>query len=862
MQTRLAGKSTSAVQLISNEKVRKQDGSAKQPIKIQNFTSTCTKISTADSCRTENNSLSGTPTEATDQEQASKRSLIVNSQSLHTSSLRYLSPKSSAPDVGVQEKPRAESFDTGNTSWTALKFFPRNSCALKFDPRSPSQSKYSHLPREVDTKLTVSVCPTQAAQPQGISESLTHQKIRPSHTARPKSLFVARGISTQRTNGSTLIPSQIASQRDVGPRNLPPQSFQTSGISASLDEQTIAVEGKRVDAAQKYCQNAPDHVQRTPILKSPAGKDNFSRSYTTSSIFSQRSLQLAKAPFPSQGSPISLGDDPQFKDPATYRFAFNNCNGISLTSTSLHFLVSSAKNLQVDWLGLAETHLDSTKSYIRLQLKNAFQSTQGYSMATCVFSASDLSFESDWKPGGICQIALENLATRTISNFSDKYGRYTAQTHIGRNGRKMTTITAYCVLEGCQGPSSAYSQQRAMLVLDNRPAHPRKIFYEDLTSCIQKFQEEGSEILLCLDANKTWTKPSSRIRKLATICGLEDVHTNRFPTEAIPSHCNGSTKIDYILASPTIIAYITRAGILPLEEAFCSDHRLMYIDVDIHGFFRGIAADPVHPRPRSFTTKNTKRTSKFKQTVLEEWARRNLSARIAILSRLSHLPSDTLNRQRLLEQWDKIDKEIGILFKYSEDALKTPKQRKAWSPTLARAGAIMRYWKTRLAHAQAGKSYGVNILRKSRELNIADDLTNDTEELKKRHDLATSEYENAAQKDDLLRVEHLDTMISSFPASSKDSNLKALKALKKAEAQKRMFSRISATLKPSRSGSVSRVDVPADLLPHVEAQSPDTLQVSTDDEDLKELLSRNEDLEELHNPDKKERWHRGMDYTF
>ena len=321
-------------------------------------------------------------------------------------------------------------------------------------------------------------------------------------------------------------------------------------------------------------------------------------------------------------------------------------------------------------------------------------------------------------------------------------------------------------------------------------------------------------------------KPHLEFESWPPSAGLEDVHTNRFPNEAIPSHRNGSTKIDYILASPTIIANVTRAGILPLEEAFCSNHRLMYIDVDIQGFFCGIASDPVHPRPRSFTTKNKKRTSQFRQTVSEEWSQRNLSARITILSRLSFLNSDTLNRQRLLEQWDKLDIEIGILFKFSEEALKTPTQRKAWSPFLAKAGATMRYWMIRLAHAQAGKSYGVKLLRKSCKLEIVDDLTNDTTELTKRLDLAMSKYEHAAQQDDRLRADHLDTMISCSPASSKDSNMNALKSIKKAETQKKMFSRISATLKPSRSGSVVRVDVPEDLLPYVEAPNSDTLQVS------------------------------------
>ena len=224
---------------------------------------------------------------------------------------------------------------------------------------------------------------------------------------------------------------------------------------------------------------------------------------------SQSTLPLeAKTPTPHDAC---LGDDPTVKASSTYRFAFNNCNGISLTPSSLNFFVTTAKHLQLDWLGLAETHLDTAKSHVRSQVKNAFQSIHGYSMANCAFSTSTLNFGSDWKPGGTCQIATDNLATRTVSTFSDKYGRFTAQTHTGCNGRRLTTILGYCVLDSCRGPSSAFSQQRAMLVADKRPAHPRQMFHQDLTAFIQNCQQEGSEILLCLDANETWHKSTSRI---------------------------------------------------------------------------------------------------------------------------------------------------------------------------------------------------------------------------------------------------------------------------------------------------------------------------------------------------------------
>jgi hypothetical protein len=190
--------------------------------------------------------------------------------------------------------------------------------------------------------------------------------------------------------------------------------------------------------------------------------------------------------------------------------------------------------------------------------------------------------------------------------------------------------------------------------------------------------------------------------------------------------------------------------------------------------------------------------------------------------------------------WDKIDSEVGSIFTKAELALKTPKQRKAWSPTLASAGAEKRYWKVRLAHAQRGQSYGVNLLRKCCELKITDDLTNDISELQSRHDRATKNYERVAQRDDHLRAEHLKDMITSHQNDSPTSlsTLKALKSLAKSEAKLKMFSRIKATFKPLQTSSVSRVDVPADLSPFLALQDCSMAQISTDNGALKNILTR------------------------
>ncbi len=265
--------------------------------------------------------------------------------------------------------------------------------------------------------------------------------------------------------------------------------------------------------------------------------------------------------------------------------------------------MTTTRNLQADWLGLAETHIDSNKPHVRSKVLTSFRSKFGFSVTNCSFSSSDIDYGSDWKPGGVFQTSVEILATRTIYSFSDKYGRFTAQTHAGQNGPRLTTSTAYQVIDGCKGPSSAFSQRRAMLVQDNRPATPRKLFIDDLIKFVQQSQETGSEILLSLDANETMDRRNSGIKRLTTTCGLTDIQKAQFPNQSIPSHQSGSTKIDYMFGSPLVLERVRRAGILSIDAGFCSNHRMLFIDLDIFTLFQGNSTDLPKPVIRSFNTK-------------------------------------------------------------------------------------------------------------------------------------------------------------------------------------------------------------------------------------------------------------------
>ena len=115
-----------------------------------------------------------------------------------------------------------------------------------------------------------------------------------------------------------------------------------------------------------------------------------------------------------------------------------------------------------------------------------------------------------------------------------------------------------------------------MLLSKGRPPNPRKMFITHLTAYILQSQQEGSSILLSLDANEAASKTSY-------------------------SHRQGTEKIYYIFVTLDLIESNSASGILYFDEGFNSDHRAMFMDLDIKKIFGDTSDDQVSAKDRSFT---------------------------------------------------------------------------------------------------------------------------------------------------------------------------------------------------------------------------------------------------------------------
>ena len=187
-------------------------------------------------------------------------------------------------------------------------------------------------------------------------------------------------------------------------------------------------------------------------------------------------------------------------------------------------------------------------------------------------------------------------------------GRWTSCTISGKQARQVTIITAYNVCNAsittC-GPMTAYSQQYHILkrTFPGRDPDPRAAFWRDLSSFITTLRTTGHEIVLMIDANDTLQKHNSKLTKWVRDSGLLDVHMHYHGTDDEPAtHSRGTNRIDYIFTSPTITEYVEHCGILPLHDICFSDHRPLYVDIDMLGYLGGHIAHPLQQLSRGIVT--------------------------------------------------------------------------------------------------------------------------------------------------------------------------------------------------------------------------------------------------------------------
>jgi hypothetical protein len=129
------------------------------------------------------------------------------------------------------------------------------------------------------------------------------------------------------------------------------------------------------------------------------------------------------------------------------RLYFQNVNGLRLQDSAVDISETflQLKNIEANIFGIAETQLHCRNQHIQRTL----QDTKRRIWDQCkLFSCStEEEWESQRKPGGTLLGVTGALVGRVRKQHMDKYGRWTWVELLGHDGRTLTVICAYQVVQ-------------------------------------------------------------------------------------------------------------------------------------------------------------------------------------------------------------------------------------------------------------------------------------------------------------------------------------------------------------------------------------------------------------------------------
>jgi hypothetical protein len=369
---------------------------------------------------------------------------------------------------------------------------------------------------------------------------------------------------------------------------------------------------------------------------------------------------------------------------------------------------------QVDIFGLAETNTCWNHTHLRSDFQNL--SRKHFRQNRIAYGSPSASVDKclereSYQAGGCI-----TMATGTTVSFSSGavlqdpsgLGRWSGLTFQGKAATKLSIITAYRTCSGCikTAPLGStftreYEYHKSMGI---KNPHPRKLFFSDLELFLNTLRggNEGHSVIVMLDANSELSQES---------CFLDFIHKQELfdlhSRDPAPSTYIGakSRRIDYILGTERIASGYSRSGTLSYNEGPQSDHRGLYVDIDLPSIF-----DPNYEPPayqtrdkRVLLAGNPEHVEKYNLIMTEYYDQHRMFDRMKEL----YDQHKDLSIEELRERLEKWDLDQGRAMMSAEKSLKYVSEKAyAWSPKLRNSAIIRQYWRLRLRELDFGETWG------------------------------------------------------------------------------------------------------------------------------------------------------------
>ena len=491
-----------------------------------------------------------------------------------------------------------------------------------------------------------------------------------------------------------------------------------------------------------------------------------------------------------------------------------NPNGVSVgVGGTLPMELEHAKEAEVDILIYPEINLDTTKGWIRNQVREQFSKVLGRGASKVTMTSSTITAHKQFKPGGVMGATIGNTAGRVLSMGADEFGRWVYTRYKGGAGRTITIIGVYQVCRGNHknsGETTAITQQFSMLEQAGRQ-EPHRLRYhntKDLVAFVKECQDKGELVCVGGDFNETLGEDGSGLTRLCSDCKLIDPIFERHGCTQFNTWDRGSKCIDYILIDPQLRNSVWACGYDPFNIRGVSDHRGVYLDVNTELFF-GTATIPLAPMSaRDYTSKQVHNTPRYFELMNDHLEDHGWFNQVKKLQQC--ISSDKANHNLA----EKIDRRRIAACLYTGRRLK--KYPKApWSPELVRLRNINCLLKVAIHQKLCPEedcSEAMKII--SDKLgSIGVDIPDQLDDMKKfqRENLKVLRATEAEEmKDSKARRSFVEDKIAAYTDAGNTGAAKILRMIQRAEATAEVFKQCAVARGKCKEGGLSYVYVPED----------------------------------------------------
>ena len=495
-----------------------------------------------------------------------------------------------------------------------------------------------------------------------------------------------------------------------------------------------------------------------------------------------------------------FGDN--FRPSSSTRLVYTNINGIPSDSSQFpkaHILFQWMLDNNISVLGLAETnlHWPLTHSPIRSICRSYFTDSR------LTTSSHDSDTQSTYLPGGTAMLTVSPWSTYTTQHTDPSpMGRWSSQTFKGRDGRRLTVITAYRPGRdniSTAGPDTTFARQYHYLLRSGiRSPVPSQIILDDLTTYLAFLRQEPlHHIILQLDANED-THTSTRFQRWIVNSGLIDPILHFHGPDDLATHIRGQRRIDFILVSPSILPFITACGILPFFTV-PSDHRPLFLDVDLHSLLQSTPASLSSHLPRGVQTSNPRSVLLFRSHLRAFLDSTSFESRLLALLESSNVSSSDLNS---------LDQEFTD-FLIDIDRKCQRHHNTPWSPVLSLAKRTVYYWQLWLTeltrHIDTSKQRSSLDLDPTHLPSTPPTATQVRQHLRHSRKAFTQAVLLATQH----RNEHLLSLHNLNSSSSDPKSAKRIRNILRSESNRQLFLRFRRAIKGDSGGAISSLDYPS-----------------------------------------------------